>query len=49
MITHRSNAESEARELLAKLKELIPRQMFEIALQGSIGEKLWLERPSSLP
>jgi GTP-binding protein LepA len=40
MITHRSNAESEARELLAKLKELIPRQMFEIALQGSIGGKV---------
>jgi GTP-binding protein LepA len=40
VITHRSNAESEARELLAKLKELIPRQMFEIALQGSIGGKI---------
>ncbi len=40
IITHRSNAESEARELLAKLKELIPRQMFEIALQGTIGGKV---------
>ena len=40
IITHRSNAESEARELLSKLKELIPRQMFEIALQGTIGGKV---------
>jgi GTP-binding protein LepA len=40
IITHRSNAEPEARALISKLKELIPRQMFEIALQGTIGGKV---------
>lgn len=39
-IMHRSNAESEGRELVAKLKTLIPKQQFEIALQAAIGGKI---------
>ncbi|MFL2656544.1 MAG: translation elongation factor 4 [Burkholderiaceae bacterium] len=36
-IVHRSNAVSKGRQLASKLKELIPRQMFDIAIQAAIG------------
>ncbi len=39
-IMHRSSAESEGRELVSKLKTLIPRQQFEIAIQAAIGGKI---------
>ena len=39
-IVHREKAYDHARKLCAKLKELIPRQQFEIAIQGSIGQKI---------
>lgn len=40
MMTHRSRAESRGRELCKRLKDLIPRQMFKIAVQAAIGGKV---------
>ncbi|MFN8770665.1 MAG: translation elongation factor 4 [Neisseriaceae bacterium] len=37
LIVHRSNSVFRGRELAAKLRELIPRQMFDIAVQAAIG------------
>ncbi len=39
-IVHRDKAFDHARKLCAKLKELIPRQQFEVPIQGSIGQKI---------
>ena len=39
-IVHRSKAYDWGRKLCEKLRELIPRQMFEIAIQASIGQKI---------
>ena len=40
MIAHRSTAENDGRDLISKLKDLIPKQQFEIALQAAIGGKV---------
>ena len=39
-IVHRDKAYSWGKKLCEKLKELLPRQMFEIAIQASIGTKI---------
>ncbi len=39
-IMHRSTAETDGRELVSKLKGLIPKQQFEIAIQAAIGGKI---------
>ncbi|WP_370386073.1 translation elongation factor 4 [Snodgrassella alvi] len=40
LIVHRSNSVHRGRELVAKMRELIPRQMFDIAVQAAIGGKI---------
>ena len=37
MIVHREHSVSRGRELVEKMKELIPRQMFDIAIQAAVG------------
>jgi GTP-binding protein LepA len=40
IIVHEDNAYSRGRALAAKMKELIPRQMFEVAIQAAIGARI---------
>ncbi len=39
-IVHKSRAEFRGRELCKRLKDLIPRQLFQIAVQAAIGGKI---------
>jgi GTP-binding protein LepA len=40
MIVHRAQAEYRGRQVVARLKDLIPRQLFKVALQAAIGGKI---------
>jgi GTP-binding protein LepA len=40
IIVHRTEAERRGRELVSKMREIIPRQMFDIAIQAAIGAKI---------
>ena len=40
VLTHRGNARKRGKELAEKLKELIPRQMFDVAIQAAIGSHI---------
>jgi GTP-binding protein LepA len=40
IIVHRDNAYERGRALASKMRELIPRQMFEVAIQAAIGSRI---------
>ncbi|MBL3526557.1 MAG: elongation factor 4 [gamma proteobacterium endosymbiont of Lamellibrachia anaximandri] len=40
LIVHKDQSQARGRELTSKMKELIPRQMFEVAIQAAIGSKI---------
>jgi len=40
ILVHKEKAEARARMVVEKLKELIPRQMFEISIQAAVGSRI---------
>jgi GTP-binding protein LepA len=40
MIVHRENAYGMGRDLASRLKEVIPRQMYEVAIQAAVGSRV---------
>jgi GTP-binding protein LepA len=40
MIVHRAHAQQRGRQLTDKMKELIPRQMYDVAIQAAIGSQI---------
>ncbi len=40
VIVHRDDAQRRGRDLVSKMREIIPRQMFDIAIQAAIGAKV---------
>ncbi len=40
LVVHKENSVYRGRELVDKMKELIPRQMFDVAIQAAIGTKI---------
>src|SRR6478672_4899664 len=45
LIVHREESAPKGRLLAAKMKEIIPRQMFEVVIQAAIGAKIIARRP----
>ena len=39
-MVHKSKADYKAREIVKSLREVIPRQMYDVAIQGAIGSKI---------
>ena len=40
VIVHRSNSQGRGRDIAARMRELIPRQMFDVAMQAAIGSHI---------
>lgn len=40
IIVHREKAQKRGRDLVEKMRELIPRQMFEVAIQAAVGSQI---------
>ena len=40
LIVHRSVSQSRGRDLVSKMRELIPRQMYDVAIQAAIGANI---------
>ncbi|WP_265921540.1 translation elongation factor 4 [Cupriavidus nantongensis] len=40
VIVHRSNSQHRGREVAAKMREIIPRQMYDVAIQAAIGSNI---------
>lgn len=40
IIVHKEQSQTRGRELVEKMKDLIPRQMYEVAIQAAIGSKI---------
>ena len=40
IIVHRANSNQRGRDLVEKLREVIPRQMFDVAIQAAVGSKI---------
>ncbi len=40
LILHRTNADRRGRDLVEKMKELVPRQQFDVAIQAAIGAQI---------
>ncbi len=40
VIVHRSNSQHRGREVVAKMRDIIPRQMFDVAIQAAIGSNI---------
>ncbi|MGR9037369.1 MAG: elongation factor 4, partial [Gammaproteobacteria bacterium] len=40
IIVHRDQSQNRGRDLVEKMKDLIPKQMYEVAIQAAIGSKI---------